>query len=124
MQLLLSIKCIFKLVINELYWAVIRKKVMNDCPLIIMKTCPCNEYPLTPHSYIVKLGFTGVYFFLTFALKHRLWVLVSLIEAVLTCTHYLCFSKNMKIILEIILSQTELKGTNATFTKVFLIHAL
>ena len=32
----------------------------------------------TPHFYIVKLGFTWVYFFLhlTFALKHRSWVLV------------------------------------------------
>ena len=26
-------------------------------------TCPCNEYPLTPHFYIVKLGFTWVYIF-------------------------------------------------------------
>ena len=25
---------------------------------------PCNEDPLTPHLYIVKLAFTGVYFFL------------------------------------------------------------
>ena len=43
----------------------------------ITKTSPCNEYPLTPHIYIVKLGFTEVFiFFLIFALKHRLWVLV------------------------------------------------
>ena len=28
---------------------------------IIRKTCPCDLYPLTPHIYIVKLGFTGVY---------------------------------------------------------------
>ena len=43
----------------------------------IMQTCPYNVYPLTPHFYIVKLGFTGVFiFFLIFALKHRLWVLV------------------------------------------------
>ena len=42
-----------------------------------MITCPCNVDPLTPHFYIVKLGFTGIYFcFLFFALKHRLWVLV------------------------------------------------
>ena len=37
-------------------------------------------YPLTPHFYIVKLGFTGVYnapYFHIFALKHILWVLVS-----------------------------------------------
>ena len=27
----------------------------------IMLTWPCNEDPLTPHFYIVKLGFTGVY---------------------------------------------------------------
>ena len=43
----------------------------------ITKASPCNEYPLTPHFYIVKLGFTGVYiFFLIFAPKQRLWVLV------------------------------------------------
>ena len=56
-----------------------------------MKTSPCNEDPLTPHFYIVKLGFTGVYFFLIFAPKHRLWVLVT--EAVLTCTHNQCFEQ-------------------------------
>ena len=39
-------------------------------------TSPCNEHPLTPHFYIVKLGFTGVYFFLIFVPKHRLWVLL------------------------------------------------
>ena len=27
----------------------------------IMKTCPCNQHPLTPYFYIVKLGFTEVY---------------------------------------------------------------
>ena len=26
----------------------------------IMKTCPCNEHPLTPRFYIGKLGLTGV----------------------------------------------------------------
>ena len=45
--------------------------------LTIMQTRPYNENPLTPHFYIVKLGFTGVcIFFLIFALKHRSWVLV------------------------------------------------
>ena len=44
--------------------------------LNIMQTSPCNEYPLTPHFYIFELGFTRVYIFLIFALKHRLWVLV------------------------------------------------
>ena len=48
-------------------------------------TCPCDFYPLAPHFYIVKLGFTGVFiFFLIFTLKHRLWVLVR--TASLTCT--------------------------------------
>ena len=30
----------------------------------IMQTCLCNEHPLTPHLYIVKVGFTGEYIFL------------------------------------------------------------
>ena len=55
------------------------KKDVNclmDKSVNIMLTCPSNEHPLTPHFYIVKLGFTGVSFFLIFAQKHRLWVLV------------------------------------------------
>ena len=28
-----------------------------------MLTCPCDVYPLTPHIYTVKLGFTGVFIF-------------------------------------------------------------
>ena len=35
---------------------------------VIMKTSPCNVYPLTPHFYIVKLGFTGVYIIFLFLL--------------------------------------------------------
>ena len=48
--------------------------------------------PLNPSfTYIVILGFTGVYiFFLISAQKHRLWVLV---EAVLTSTPNLCFEQ-------------------------------
>ena len=40
-----------------------------------MLTCPCNEDPLTPHFYIVKLEFTGGILntlFLIFALKHSI----------------------------------------------------
>ena len=37
--------------------------LVYDVEAIIMKTCPCNENPLTPHFYIGKLGFTRVYFF-------------------------------------------------------------
>ena len=43
----------------------------------IMLTSPYNVDPLTPHFYIVKLGFTGVYIIiLFFVLNHILWVLV------------------------------------------------
>ena len=38
--------------------------------IIIIITCPCNVYPLTPHFYIVKLGFTGVYIIFLFLLKN------------------------------------------------------
>ena len=40
----------------------------SNCVGLIMQTSPCNEYPLTPHFYIVKLGFTGVYIFFLFLL--------------------------------------------------------
>ena len=33
-----------------------------DCyPVYIRKTLRCDLYPLTPHFYILILGFTGVY---------------------------------------------------------------
>ena len=47
-------------------------------------------YPLAPHFYIVKLGFTGVYIFLIFALKHRLWVLVRI------ASPNLCFAPKLE----------------------------
>ena len=52
-------------------------------------TCPCSLYALTPQFHIVKLGFTGVFIFLIFALKHRLWVLVRTTS--LRCTQNLCY---------------------------------
>ena len=36
----------------------------------ISKTSPCNEYPLEPHFYIVKLGYPGVYLFFLFLLQN------------------------------------------------------
>ena len=46
---------------------------VNSSSLYIMKTCPCNVYPLEPHVYIVKLGCAGVYpFFLLAHLSRRL----------------------------------------------------
>ena len=37
----------------------------------IRKTCPCNVYmyPLNPHFYLVKLGFTGEFLFFFFSSK-------------------------------------------------------
>ena len=32
--------------------------------ILIMKTCPCNVYPLKRHFYIAILGYAGVYLFL------------------------------------------------------------
>ena len=57
-----------------------KQKVKTRLPLIfryITKTRLYNFDPLRPHFYIIKLGFTGVYFiFLISAQKHRLRVLV------------------------------------------------
>ena len=57
-----------------------------------MQICPCEEDPLTPYFYIVKLGFTGVGYtlFSYFRSKTRLWVLVR------TATIYVLI-KNKKI---------------------------
>ena len=41
------------------------------CPNLvnnITKTSPCNEEPLTPHFYIIKVGFTGVFIIFLFLL--------------------------------------------------------
>ena len=35
---------------------------------LIMITCSCNVHPRTPHFYVVKLGFTGVYIIFLFLL--------------------------------------------------------
>ena len=37
---------------------------------VIRETGPCNEYPLKPHFYIVRLGFTGVYLFLLLLIQN------------------------------------------------------
>ena len=50
----------------------ISKKVFELVPsylVYIRKTCPCNVYPLKPHFYIVKLGYTGIYLFFLFLLQ-------------------------------------------------------
>ena len=57
----------------------------------IRKTCQCNVYPLEPHFYTAKLGYAGVYLFFLFLLQN-IDCGYSL-EAVLTCTHNLCFEQ-------------------------------
>lgn len=54
---------------------------------LIMITHPCNINPFALHFYIVELGFIGVYPFLDFTLKYKLWLLV------LKCTQNPCFGK-------------------------------
>ena len=47
------------------------KRDETDCIVfIITKTSPCNEDPLTPYFYKVKLGFTGVYIIFLFLLQN------------------------------------------------------
>ena len=54
---------------NTWYWVVMSVLVFVFTDFVcIMKTSPCNVYPLTPHFYIVKLGFTGVYIIFLFLL--------------------------------------------------------
>ena len=54
----------------------------------IKLTCPYYVDPITPHFYIVKFGFSGVYIiFFFFCSKTE----IVGTEAVLTCTHILCF---------------------------------
>ena len=70
---------------------------MYDLDREIPITCPCNEDQLTPHFYIVKFGFTWVYIFSSFFFYSEILIvgtrLNRLTEAVLTCTHNLCFEQ-------------------------------
>ena len=49
--------------------------------------------PLKPHFYIAKLGYAGLYLFLIFVPKHRLWVLVRTASP---STHNLCFEQKLE----------------------------
>ena len=104
--------------LTSLTWVFVVLSVNSFCShamqYTITKIFLYNFYPLKPHLYIVKLGFTGVYIiFRISAQKHRLWVLASQIdydyslepaEAVLASTHNLCFEqKYEKEISEILL---------------------
>ena len=81
-----------------------------------MLTCPCNVDPLTPHFHIVKLGCTGVYIFSYFCSE-------TYIEAVLTCTHNLCFEqkkrKNITNFHLKIMSFTAVKISSILYRRVF-----
>ena len=57
-----------------LFWLQIQKyhetKLLIQLKRYIRKTCPCNEYPLKPHFYIVKLGYAGVDLLFLFLLQN------------------------------------------------------
>ena len=59
--------------------------------LHIIITCPCNVDPLTPHFYVVKLGFTGVYIIFFFFLLYNIYHGYSLEPP--QCTQDLCFEQ-------------------------------
>ena len=63
--------------------------------IYIRITCPCVLYPLTPHFYIVKLGLQRYTSFSIFCSKTYIvgTCLNRLDEAVLTCTHNICFEQ-------------------------------
>ena len=58
-----AFKTVFRFFENQALVAVVNVQ-------FITKTSPCNEHPLTPHFYKVKLGFTGVFFFFLFLLQN------------------------------------------------------
>ena len=64
----------FKILFDKLFPSILESVCIFS--LYIMITSPCNVYPLIPHFYVAKVGFTGVYLFSYFALKHGLRVLV------------------------------------------------
>ena len=54
----------------------------------------CFIPPYTPLLYSKTGVYRDIHYFLIFALKHILWVLVT--EAILTCANNLCFEQNYK----------------------------
>ena len=76
------------------------KRHITSTVKVIMLTCPCNVDPFIPLLYSKNRVYRGIDFFLLiFALEHRFWILVrtasvySLVEAVLTCAHNICFEQ-------------------------------
>ena len=71
---------------------------MLRCPLLVFQhiriKCPCVLYMYLLYS---KTGvYMGTHYFLIFALKQILWILVrtaSINETVLTCTNNICFEQ-------------------------------
>ena len=60
----------------------------------ITKTSSCNEHPLTPHFYIVKLRITGVYIFFLFLLQNMdCGYSLEPPQAVLMCTYNQSFEQ-------------------------------
>ena len=80
--------------------------ILNKCPILnadarpgqlqlvfnIKITCSCDLYPLHPTFYGKTGVYRGIHYFLIFALKHRLWVLIRN-ASVLMVTEDLCFEQ-------------------------------
>ena len=58
----MKISSMFKYETHRLPYNPIEKYTMWSSYNVITKTCQYNVDPHKPHFYIVKLGFTGVYF--------------------------------------------------------------
>ena len=56
-----------------------------------MSVCLIPTYTPLLCLYSKTGAYRGIHYFHIFALKHIVWVLVS--EAVLTCTHIICFEQ-------------------------------
>ena len=74
--------------LNNINFIVMVKRILFRCNIRenqLQEGCilyPSEFQYLIPHFYIAKLGFAGIYlFFLIFAPKHRLWVLVRTASA-------------------------------------------
>ena len=55
------------IITNQTYEKMQQWPAVNFNPYIMI-TCPCNEHPLTPHFYMLKLGFIWYNVFFLFLL--------------------------------------------------------
>ena len=65
-----NISNIFSVCVCVVYFELLHEhRIMKTKLIFLFGLSPCNEDPLTPHFYIVKLGCTGVYIISYFCSK-------------------------------------------------------